>query len=61
VREGVGPIGYLLQPGERKPIGFDLKIPETHFDHVEIMFWNADSWSEISIDSLKLWTFNELK
>ncbi len=46
----------FLQDGETKEIFLDAKVPDSHFDAIKIMLWNADSDKTMLIDNVKLFT-----
>ena len=59
VKENMIRVYRMLDDGGNKDLSLDMKLPEAHFDSVEIQFWNGDSDKELGIDSLKVWSFNE--
>ena len=59
VKENMIRVYRVLEPHETKAIALDMKLPDVHYDSVNIYFWNAGSDKPIWINNLKVWTFNE--
>ncbi len=49
----------IMDPWESENISIFMKLPDQKFDSVYILFSNGGSEFPISVDSLKIWSFNE--
>lgn len=59
VQERILRIPRFLGNGETKEIYLDCPIPKEPFDSIIIIYWNGGSDKHVTIDDLKVWSFNE--
>ncbi len=59
VKERMIRVYRLLEPNQTRNISIDVKVPQTTFDSVHILFWNGDSNKPLWIDNLEVKAFSE--
>jgi hypothetical protein len=59
VKQNIIRLQRHVDGSEPKTLFFDIRLPKTDFDAMEIVFWNADSDKTVRIDDLKVETFDE--
>ena len=60
LREGLVNIEYLIHPGDQKTVGFNIKLPDKHFDRADVFFRNRpDRDCDILIAELRVSCFDD--
>ena len=60
LREGLIDVEYVLHEGDRATIGYNIRVPERHFDHIDIVFRNPPGTDcDILIRDLKVSAFDD--
>jgi hypothetical protein len=59
VKENMVIPSRLLDEGKSKVICLDMKLPNKHFDSVNVLIWSGQGNEEISVSNLKVLQFNQ--
>jgi hypothetical protein len=59
VKERMMRVYRLLDNNETRDVSIDMKLPETSFDSVNVLLWNAESDKPLWVDNLEVEAFEE--